>query len=798
MTLTYPTRSEYVSSIKNPEFAFMKKDIITKVDKFLDKSLVAGQVATLINNAGQEVIWFASGNFACVFKYKTYSPNQTWAVRCFLKSKSDVIEHYEKLTKYFSNISCKSYFVDFNLAKEGIRVNGNIYPILKMEWIEGQNLKDTIKHYLGNSRKLRELADVWLQLTQDLFINRIAHGDLQHGNILVLEDKGFNLKLIDYDSLYFERYSGKVVDEIKGIPGYQHPCRNYTDNQCIEIDFFSTIVIYLSILALAEYPDFWQTYNIENSERLLFSEADFVDPDDSNLFKRLLDSTLEISSLSSTLYRICKLTDISKIPPLFTALYSGSILEEIQPRIELTLPSSDEYFYKETNDNHENLSSTNQLTPVSNRDRNIDFTYDKQQRKSSRFYCIANSIILRRISRRSLIKWIGGIAGLFVLGGLLFSFLELDKLRDAKAFIEKSDHFKNSKNYSACVSMAQDAHDIHEANYFIRDNEIKDKAVSLFGICQLKVDSDHLYNAGVYAEANSYIETIQEAQQVTDFDQDIYTNAQVLIRDSVNAITNSAEEKYNQGELKTAIENMTPLIDILIEGSTYHRKANNIVNEWKYTWSKNSENFKIAQHKVVDCKHVLEAEKIASSLTTDFYRNKAEFIFRMVDDCKHAPILELAKNYQGDGDYNAAISELKKIPKSSKHFTKASNLQILLKREYDKVDLDLRSFLRQYFYLISSDNDENYETAFNNYLSDNFRKKRIRGNPSNKYNAYKHYWSPLDVSLVEINITEVRSNYIRASVEVEIANKETDATSPQTSTFDWCFTRTSSSFKFDS
>ena len=54
-----------------------------------------------------------------------------------------------------------------------------------MEWVEGELLDSFIRHHLGESQKLRELATAWQQMCAVLERAGLAHGDLQHGNVLV-------------------------------------------------------------------------------------------------------------------------------------------------------------------------------------------------------------------------------------------------------------------------------------------------------------------------------------------------------------------------------------------------------------------------------------------------------------------------------------------------------------------------------------------------------------------------------------------------------------------------------------
>lgn len=306
----YPTITKYYSAIRHPQVAF----------KNTDPLLAAGKPVEISNSQGIRNLWSAAGGFACVFKYETFTPKKLWAVRCFLQSTSSVATHYSKVSSRLPNIPCSSYFVECSFLAQGIRVDGNLYPTVKMEWAEGKDLRTFIRDNLNNKNKLDLLAQAWVKLSKDLADNGIAHGDLQHGNITVDDSNGVNLKLIDYDSLYFSVDGNGINDEIKGIPDYQHPLRSQLQKQCLEIDFFPQLVIYLSIVSIAENPQLWSNYNLDNTERLLFSVPDFQNPDRAQVFQVLSQLSPNIARLADELKKICKLTDFSKIPSLDTVL----------------------------------------------------------------------------------------------------------------------------------------------------------------------------------------------------------------------------------------------------------------------------------------------------------------------------------------------------------------------------------------------------------------------------------------------------------------------------------------------
>jgi serine/threonine protein kinase len=326
--MKYPSRSEYCSAIRNPQFAFRKKDPQTKIERDLDASLVAGKAVERIKPDGTKDIWSAAGSFAIAFKFETSSPRKLWAVRCFYRSNFEVKNHYKQALTRLKNSSCRNYFVDSTFLEAGIRVQGDCYPILKMEWVEGENLKKFIKANLGKRNVLLSLAERWRELCKNLYDAGIAHGDLQHGNVLVVKSfQQFSLKLIDYDSLYFSEDRHSVDDNIKGLSDYQHPLRKSLEKRCLEIDFFPQLAIYLSILALAEDKKLWEVYQLDAREGLLFSRSDFQNPDTGDIFKYLAQFCDPIPELTRKMKQICRFKEFKNIPSLETVLSTEQWVE---------------------------------------------------------------------------------------------------------------------------------------------------------------------------------------------------------------------------------------------------------------------------------------------------------------------------------------------------------------------------------------------------------------------------------------------------------------------------------------
>lgn len=197
--------------------------------------------------------------------------------------------------------------------QRGIRVGGGWYPVVKMQWAEGDPLHIYVQKNLGNARALTNLAVQWVQMIQVLQRAHIAHGDLQHGNVLVVNS---NLKLVDYDGMFVPALSGKLSTEL-GQPNYQHPHRTETDFGPY-LDNFSGWVIYVSLVALSIYPSLWQTFR-GGDDCLLFRRKDFEDPDHSAVLKNLESSNNSQLRELVQVFKIALYSSPDDVPPFDNA-----------------------------------------------------------------------------------------------------------------------------------------------------------------------------------------------------------------------------------------------------------------------------------------------------------------------------------------------------------------------------------------------------------------------------------------------------------------------------------------------
>ena len=262
-----------------------KADIIIAVqnlDKFLKIPELSGATVKLNSNGAPYVF---TGGFTMVFQLtKEFTK---WAFRVWHSGLTQQKERFKKISQYIEKENL-SYFEDIIYDEKGLLVNGELVDTIRMKWLEGDLLKKYIVKNIDNFEILQLLADSFLEMFDLLHKHNISHGDLQHGNILI--DENHNIRLIDYDSVCVPDIEGNE-ELVTGLKGYQHPSRlKNASKASIKADYFSELVIYLTLCAIAENPNLWNKYDGNNTEVLLFNESDFENIQHSDIYKELSNS----------------------------------------------------------------------------------------------------------------------------------------------------------------------------------------------------------------------------------------------------------------------------------------------------------------------------------------------------------------------------------------------------------------------------------------------------------------------------------------------------------------------------
>ncbi len=319
--MAWPTPQDYNEAIQDPRLCFS------------DPELKTGRVA--VNPLGLPKPY--SGGFATVYKLDCGA--RTWAVRCFQRELVDQQRRYAIIDQYLRSVRLLA-MVGFEFLPQGMRIAGNWYPVLKMEWVEGQLLNEYVAAHLQQPQTLVALARHWADLLASLRSAGIAHGDLQHGNVLVA---GGTLKLIDYDGMFVPGLAGFPSRE-EGHRNYQHPLRDGADFGPY-LDNFSAWVVFLSISALAAQPSLWHIAG-GGDEHLLLRREDFIDPASSKMLRELDNvPSPEVQALAAHFRAMLRLP-MQQVPGL-----DGVVVPQVTPKPAAGRPNwLDDYVRPEPQD----------------------------------------------------------------------------------------------------------------------------------------------------------------------------------------------------------------------------------------------------------------------------------------------------------------------------------------------------------------------------------------------------------------------------------------------------------------
>jgi hypothetical protein len=261
-----------------------------------------------------------SGSFAAVYKGVLSGGKGSVAIRVFSTAADERRERYEQIRDYLDKHALRC-MVKFRYSDSGIRCakDGKWYPLVTMDWVQGHTLYDWVREKCQQrgTSALSRACDDWIEMIQELAGASIAHGDLQHGNVMVTGSNQF--KLVDYDCMCVPTLVGRRNLEI-GVEPYQNPQRDETTELFPGLDNFSAIFILTALRAFAAKPDLWGTY-VEKSgtdryDKLLFRRTDFDNPHQSILFGELRQSPdKKLRKLTDELIGFWR-SPLRDIPPL--------------------------------------------------------------------------------------------------------------------------------------------------------------------------------------------------------------------------------------------------------------------------------------------------------------------------------------------------------------------------------------------------------------------------------------------------------------------------------------------------
>lgn len=263
--MAYPSLERYQEALQHPANAFVD-DELKRAD---------------VRKSGLGMPLALCGGFALT--YTLTAGSKKYAVRCFHKESKALEKRYVAISNRLKVLN-SPYFLDFSFRTDGIRIDRQLYPVVKMEWARGETLGEFLEANYRNKAALAKLRGALLELANYLQRERLAHGDIQTGNVMV-GDGGGRIQLIDYDGMFVDELRTLGSSEL-GHRNFQHPARAGSNPFDASLDRFSLISLTMALRVLEEKPDLW-TKTRSDIDGIIFRANDFIAPESSLVFNEL-------------------------------------------------------------------------------------------------------------------------------------------------------------------------------------------------------------------------------------------------------------------------------------------------------------------------------------------------------------------------------------------------------------------------------------------------------------------------------------------------------------------------------
>ena len=256
-TETWPQAPEYAAAL---------------ADGSLDLTpLLAGQPEFVHRRFAQPV--GRTGSSAVVYPIEV--DHQRKALRLFTRASEVPIERYRRLAdEHFDETPLEIP----QLVPNSVVVDGVAFPALVGPWIEGPNLDDWVDQRVdeGDVGALIAMRGQWLDIVRSMQVQPMAHGDLQHGNVIVAANN--QIELVDLDGVWTPSTADLVPNE-RGHEHYQHP--RFTPDQDWNqfADTFPAAVISLGLAIACEDPNFWRQSRARSEDQMVIGAEHFANID---------------------------------------------------------------------------------------------------------------------------------------------------------------------------------------------------------------------------------------------------------------------------------------------------------------------------------------------------------------------------------------------------------------------------------------------------------------------------------------------------------------------------------------
>lgn len=237
----------------------------------------------------------SSGNFAVVFKMQDQNDGKIYALKCFTRDQEGRNESYRLIVDELQYVESE-YLTKIQYLENELFVDTGTddteFPVLLMDWVEGETLDKYIKNHINEPACLNLLVGRFGIFADWLLKQPFAHGDLKPDNIIVKDDG--SLVIVDYDGMFVPKMRGQKAREL-GSPDFRHPQRTEDDFD-EHIDDFAIVTLLLTIKAIALNP------SLNTKDCVLLHTQDFSNLAQSDVNQKLQE--LIVDSDFARLYAV--------------------------------------------------------------------------------------------------------------------------------------------------------------------------------------------------------------------------------------------------------------------------------------------------------------------------------------------------------------------------------------------------------------------------------------------------------------------------------------------------------------
>lgn len=303
--------------------------LLDRATAFTDPAIKQGKLTA---DAFGPIRFNGAGKYVCVYQVSD------WFVRCFTETAPpDLRERYRAIAAFVNN-NCTTmpFLLEQTWVEHGVRVEDRVVPFLKVPRVlNSQTLGFFLEEHYQDSALVAEIARAFLAMVKQLEEAQVAHGDLDITNILVIDDgRTRTLKLIDYDGMYVPAMSQLRLKPIDlGHVHFQHPRTERIRTFGPQMDRFSAVVLYLSLIAIAASSSVWENCGANDTERLVFNETDYLNftAAGSNSYRILAKLQNKNADIGKCLYALEQSIRTDQMPGSLEQILGGARRSESEP-----------------------------------------------------------------------------------------------------------------------------------------------------------------------------------------------------------------------------------------------------------------------------------------------------------------------------------------------------------------------------------------------------------------------------------------------------------------------------------